>query len=357
MNWRTDNMNNIWNISQGYGSREYRYIINAFGSGSKIIKNETSAFHYTSFENCIKMLIPSNKENGYNLELFASHFGYMNDTQEFLQGLRFIIEQLEKMPNFNNIDITKTINSFKDKFSDYQHIPYYAIPPHYIVSFNTECNNLAQWKYYGKNCGIAIEYDLANCVFSNYSTDDNYDEHSSYYVNYDPVEQKYEIQNILQKLVDLDKNNNIPNKHIQCKDILLRACATASFMKDENYKDEKEVRLLFAPNYQDDSNITSDENRKKLMEKVHYRPRGNEYIIPYLKIRLKSKDNTQHPIKSLTVGPGQNQELIFKSLIMFVQSNFSKTQSDIKLLDDEEGCYCIEVNGIKIRRSRIPFRG
>ena len=117
------------------------------------------------------------------------------------------------------------------------------------------------------------------------------------------------------------------------------------------------MRLLFAPNYQDDSNDTSDENRKKLMEKVSYRPRGNEYIIPYLKIKIKSKDNTQYPIKSLTVGPGQNQELIFKSLIMFVQSNFSEMQSDIKLLNDEEGCYCIEVNGIKIRRSRIPFRG
>ena len=348
-------MNNIWNISQGYGSREYRYIINAFGSGSKIIENKTSAFHYTSFENCIKMLLHS-KENKYHLELFASHFGYMNDTQEFLQGLRFIIEQLEKMPDFNNADIIGTINSFKDKFSDYQHIPYYAIPPHYIVSFNTECNNLAQWKYYGKNCGIAIEYDLANCIFSNYSTDENYVKHSSYYVNYDPIEQKAEIQNILQKLVDLD-NSNVTNKHIQCKDILLKACATASFMKDENYKDEKEVRLLFAPYYQDDSNDTSDENRKNLMKKVSYRPRGNEYIIPYLTIRLKSKNNNQYPIKSLTVGPGQNQELIFKSLIMFVQSNFPETQSDIKLLNDEEGCYCIEVNGIKIRRSRIPFRG
>lgn len=348
-------MSNIWNISQGYGSREYRYIINAFDQDSKIIENKSTAFHYTSFENCIKMLIPPNG-NDYYLELFASHFSYMNDTQEFLKGLHLIIEQLNHISDLKNSQITETVNNFKSIFSDYQNIPYCAIPPHYIVSFNTECNNLAQWKYYGKNCGIAIEYDLNNCIFSNYKVNDTYAKHSSYYVNYDSVEQKTEISNILHKLDDLDSNSE-SNKHIHCKDILLKACAAASFIKDQNYKDEKEVRLLFAPSYQDDSNTKTDENRKQLMNKVYYRPRGTEYIIPYLKIRVKSKDNNQYPIKSLTVGPGQNQELIFKSLIMFIQSNFPKTQSDIKTLKDEFGCLCVEVNGIKIRRSCIPFRG
>lgn len=349
-------MDQIWNISQGYGSRQYSYIINAFSSDSRIIKNDKSAFHYTSFDNCIKMLKPTD-ENDYYLELFASHYNYMNDTKEFLQGLHYIIELINQMPSFTNMEINQTIDSFIKIFSNYNNIPFYAIPPHYVISFNTECNNLAQWKYYGKNCGIAIEYDLNNCVFSNYKTIQNYVEHPSYYVNYNQNEQQDEIKKILNELVYLDNDNYEQNKQIHCKDILLKAFAAASFMKDENYKDEKEVRLLFAPSYQDESSETSDENRKQLMKLIEYRPRGKEYIIPYLKIRLKSTNDVQYPIKSLTVGPGQNQELIFKSLIMFVQSNFQKTQSYIEILPDEHDCLCIEVNGIKIRKSLIPFRG
>lgn len=353
-------MINIWNISQGYSSREYNFIINAFDSDSKIKKNEASAFHYTSFENCLKMLknahAKDTDEKDYYLELFASHFGYMNDTQEFLQGLHVINEELEKI-HCKNQEIIATIEDFKTKYASASGIPYDAIPPHYIVSFNTECNNLAQWKYYGKNSGVAIEYDLNNCKFSNYKINPDYTEHFSYYVNYNKEEQQAEIQKILQELVDLDENEE-KNKKIHCKDILLKACAAASFMKDANYQDEKEVRLLFAPTYPDESEETADENRRYLMKMVEYRPRGNEYIIPYLKIRLKSTLENQYPIKSLTVGPGQNQDLIFKSLIMFVRSNFYTAQStNITKLEEEHGCLCIEVNGIKIRKSLIPFRG
>lgn len=350
-------MNPLWNISQGYSSKEYGIIINAFDSNnnSKIEKNICSAFHYTSFENCIKMLKPP--ESCDYLELYASHFNYMNDTKEFFQGLNFIIKTLNSKCSFKNDIIKKTIGDFKDIFGDINNIPYYAIPPHYIVSFNTECNNLAQWKYYGKNCGVAIEYDLNNCIFSNYSLSDQYVPHDSYLVNYEKAQQQAEIETILNNLDELDNSDTELNKEIHCKNILLKACAAASFMKDENYKDEKEVRLLFAPYYQDDSQYTSIENKIKLIKKVEYRPRNNEYIIPYLKIRLKSKFDDQYPVKSLTVGPGQNQNLIFNSLVMFVQSNFNKTQSNLKQHNEEKGCLCVEINGIKIRKSLIPFRG
>ena len=90
-------MSNLWNISQGYGSRDYGYIVNAFDRDSKIKINKKPAFHYTSFQNCIKMLKSPNSKEFY-LELFASHFGYMNDTKEFLQGLHYIIEELNNQP-------------------------------------------------------------------------------------------------------------------------------------------------------------------------------------------------------------------------------------------------------------------
>ncbi len=349
-------MNSLWDISQGYSRSEYDSIINAFDANSKIRKNTRTAFHYTSFENCIKMLKSPNDDGC--LELFASHFNYMNDTKEFFEGLYYIIDVLkEKSLHFSNSNIQKTINEFISIFGDPDTIPYYAIPPHYIISFNTTYNNLAQWKYYGKNCGVSIEYDLNNCMFSNYSLSDGYFSHDSYLVNYKKAEQQQEINSILCNLSELDKSDKELNKEIHCKKILLKACAAASFMKNKYYKEEKEIRLLFAPYYSDETSTLSYENQSKLMQKVYYRPRGIEYIIPYLKIRLKSNSQKKYPIKSLTVGPGQNQDLIFNSLIMFVQSNFNTRQTEAKHQYIENDCVCVEVNGIKIRKSLIPFRG
>lgn len=341
-----------WNISRGYSSREYSSIINAFQKNSKIVKNNSTAFHYTSFENCIKMLKPPSASE-YYLELFASHFNYMNDTKEFFAGLEIIKEVLDKCA-FADDDIMKTVGEFKTIFTSGSDLPYYAVPPHYIVSFNKKCNNLAQWKYYGKNCGIAIEYDINNCEFSNFRTDSQYNGHFSYNVNYDKAQQMSEINKIIDELSRL---HNEPNKEIHCKDVLLKACAAASFMKNPHYADEEEIRLMFAPYYFDESSDVAAVNLEKLMKKVEYRPRGNEFIIPYLKIRLRSKSKGEYPIKSLTVGPGQSQKTIFHSLVMFVQSNFQNTLPSLEELPDEDDCVCIRVNDIIVRRSLIPFRG
>lgn len=343
-----------WDISRGYSGRDYNSIINAFNNSSNIKENLDTAFHYTSFENCIKMLKKSN-ENNY-LELFASHFNYMNDTKEFFEGLSSIICLLEK-DNFSDTKIKKTVNEFIRYFKDYDKIPYSSIPPHYIISFNTSCNNLAQWKYYGKNCGVSIEYDLKNCIYSNNSIEDDlYSEHKSFYVIYDHNKQMEEIKLLLSDLHSLEQSQDELNKEIHAQDILLRACAAASYMKNKHYSEEKEIRLLFAPYYSDSSEESSEVNLNKLIRKIEYRPRGDEYIIPYMKIRLKHK-NDNYPIKSLTVGPGQNQNTIYNSLIMFIQSNFCIGNSIIKELPNEDDCLCLSVNGIKVKKSLIPFRG
>lgn len=344
-----------WDISRGYSGRDYVDIINAFNNSSKIIKNSGTAFHYTSFENCIKMLKSPN-EKEFFLELFASHFNYMNDTKEFFEGLTSIISLLEN-DSFSNIEIQNTVSEFINIFNDYDKIRHSSIPPHYIISFNTSCNNLAQWKYYGKNCGISIEYDLNNCVYSNFNLENMYSEHESFFVIYKQIDQIAELKRILNELHSLDHSQDETNKDIHAQDILLRACAAASFMKNKHYQEEQEIRLLFAPYYSDSSENSSEYNLNKLMEKIEYRPRGNEYIIPYMKIRLRHRNKSEYPIKSLTVGPGQNQNLIYNSLIMFVQSNYSNGNSLIKNLPDEFDCSCIEVNGIKVRKSLIPFRG
>ncbi len=354
-------MESTWNISQGYSKREHDRVINAFRPNSSIKKNHRSAFHYTSFETCIKMLKPfyeEGEEKPY-LEFFASHFHYMNDTQEFFEGLSTISDILTNKISISNQNMCNTIQSFLKIYGKGTSVHHWALPPHYIVSFNNSGNNLAQWKYYGKNCGIAIEYDLPNCVFSNYSSDQEYTEHDSYYVIYNKNKQKEELIGILNELKLLEQSDKENNKEIHCKDILLKACTAASFMKNSHYKDEKEIRLLFAPYYPDAATKTAAESQVELMSKIEYRPRQNEYIIPYMKIRIKSSKH-KYPIKSLTVGPGQNQDTIYKSLIMLAQTYFSNNSTKGLYPDNEitkNDCTGVVVNGIGIRKSLIPFRG
>ncbi len=126
-------------------------------------------------------------------------------------------------------------------------------------------------------------------------------------------------------------------------------------MKNKSYRQEDEIRLLFAPHYPSPSKIAHENNLAALIDKVEYRPRGNEYIIPYLRIKVRSKAGTEHPIKSLTVGPGVNQQTIYNALIMFVQSNFQSEDTTIVKQSPENDCECVSVGNIKVRRSLIPF--
>jgi len=117
--------------------------------------------------------------------------------------------------------------------------------------------------------------------------------------------------------------------------------------------------MLFAPYYsQEDALKKSDEALlNDLIKKIQYRSKEQKYIIPYIKVRLKEK-NGLCPFKSITVGPGQNQEIIYKSLIMLVQSRFPNENAVTDYsYHAKNGCSYVTVNGIEVRRSLIPFRG
>ncbi len=196
---------NLWDISRGYSGEAYGEIVKAFNAKGTIRQRRSPAFHYTAFDTCLNMLKykKSDKKTPKYLELFASHISYMNDTKEFVVGLETILCTLKNILNthpFDPIadsDIVDTAEGFINTYKNYLALPAYAVPPHYIVCFNKDFNNLAQWKYYGKNSGISIEYDLGKCEFSGYSTQDSFLSHKAYYVNYNSNNQNAEINNIL----------------------------------------------------------------------------------------------------------------------------------------------------------------
>lgn len=290
--------------------------------------------------------------------LFASHFLFLNDSKEFKEGLSLLTSKLNDMSKKTNLNtqITQACQKYEKEFSKDPEILSTVYPNHFIISFCKDGNSLGQWKYYGKDCGIAIEYDLKNLNYNGFFTWDRKQlgTHPIFDVLYEDNEKKKAIQGILDGMYKI-----VDEYEYQAENIIMRACAAVSFMKSGYFNQEKEARLLFAPIY-DDCKALSEKNNP--MQLIHYRESGGK-IKPYLKISVQNKDVAAVPIKSITIGPGHNQMQIFNAIVMLVQSNYpsiattidQEMKLDIDTLYDD-GCRFTEVNGIRIRVSSIPFR-
>ena len=342
-----------FDFAQGYTGREHDTMHNALEKDIHEQRHEVSAFHYTSFKNCLNMLdlkTPESKHDGKYLGLWVSHFSFLNDPNELRSSLQSIIENLEnRRHKIKNKAVEGVVSEFIDKFKT---VTPEHLPPNYILSFSTEGNILTQWKHYGKDCGVSIEYDLPNLVFSGLRSDDDYDPLYAYRVIYAAPEETPSLTNVLANIENLSGTD----AGRDAKSCILNAFAIANFVKNEHYRDEREVRMLFSPYYREEAKDIP-QKQSELMEKVCFRPREHD-IVRYLKIRLRHKNPEKFPIKSITVGPGANQKQIYRALIMFVQSHYqSDTVSFIPEQVFPDHCTGVIVNGIAVKYSLIPFRG
>lgn len=339
------------NNDSGYGQSQWENseIGNLFPKQS-----DGKFFHYTSLSSAMQML----KIEGRNMVLFASHFLFLNDSREFKEGVLLLNKKLNALTKNSSLneEITTVCKKYQKKFEQEPEILSTVYPNHFVVSFCKDGNSLGQWKYYGKNCGIAIEYDLKKLNYDGYHTWErkHIGSYPIYDIIYEDVEKEAVIDNILKRL------NGINDElEYQAENIILQACASVSFMKSTFFYKENESRLLFAPIYDDSRAISPNNDPMKL---IHFRETMGK-IKPYLKISVEHKDQSCIPIKSITIGPGHNQMQIFNAIVMLVQSYFpsmtTTMPTKMKLAEDtlyDDGCRFVKVNNIRIRVSSIPFR-
>lgn len=338
-------------MSAGYGFSQWEgwpeYI------GKFIPLSNTSFFHYTSLSGCLNMLSAQKDEECSYLSIWASHFLFLNDSEEYRDGLNIVVdaltEYIDSINDENHIEIIEVCKKYRETFFQIPHIFSNEYPGHYTISFCNQGNLLSQWKYYGKESGIAIEYDLHNCEFSGYTTwaENVWSEHPVYDIIYDKDRKKKVIKEAIKSLetIKTDFEYNAVG-------VLKQICAIISFMKSDLFREEAESRLLFAPVFDDDVPVSHSNDPMNL---VKYREVDGK-IKPYLTIKLRHKTNDCLPVKSLTVGPGRNQNLIFNALIMFLQSNFPIGEVNMTVQQDADGCDYVVINGVKLRTSNIPFR-
>lgn len=308
----------------------YLYDVRRTMFEDRIHKN--NLFHYTSITGFFKMLENIKDKECY---LFPGNLMYQNDSNEFIEGINSIKNLKKDIEDPNVLDaIDKSLNNLNNNI--------------YIACFSSQRDLLDQWKYYGKDCGLSIEFDFSECegfwqknakagetvciqsfeIHKNKDIDDNFftnkkfdsSDHEMFSfsskneltrngITLDPINVIYKdktdvIKNIINnRKENMDKlqlyrtpiNNNGYISH-----------AISSFIpicKNHYFEHERESRLIFHP--MKDTEIL-------------YREKSNR-ILPFIKCLVVNKNSEKYPIKSITVGPGANQNLIFNAVINFLE--------------------------------------
>lgn len=282
-----------------------------------LYQSETSkfkCFHYTTPEAVLSIFSEyiSNGcgNNVISCDMRASHLRFLNDAQEYKDGVEWISKNL-KIDN----------NEIYDQI--------------YSISFCGFGDLLSQWKWYGKNSGVSIEFDMDNikyeywdCKVSELPCADEQtkpllirytdDEKMCYYKYIKELNEKRRLNRNSEKLI---RNLMIP------------------YSKDKGFSEEKESRLVF---------YTFNGRDFGIDFKIRYY-NSNGVIKPTLDVKFSAIDSKKNIIKTLIVGPGKNQNLVFNALVhIFDHNSFCFDDSS-----NEHLCS----NGVTILKSAIPFRG
>lgn len=240
----------------------------------------------------------------------ACHIRFMNDSHEYLDGCQWFKRQCKT---------TRT-----DEINDNM----------YSISFCGDEDLLSQWKWYGKNSGIAITFDMSNIKFKYYDVKcaELPDEDS----NTRPLPVNYTTQ---EKKEYFEKINQFCQKaQLNQSSTLFRGNLFIPFCKDKGFKEEKESRLVF---YTADADTMEQAGIAPF--KIRYIVSGN-IIKPMLDVEFRAKNPDRGIVKKITVGPGQDQELVYQALVHILCKKISSGRGIIK------------EHGTTIQKSSIPFR-
>lgn len=338
----------------GYPSEEYAMETVDSISRKFNVSRQEKFYHYASIDAVRSML--QHKEQTYTM--WASHLSFLNDAEEFENGEKLIFAVLEEYIQNGICSVKKKDNKIfiqvVEKFLDAARKANKDISVDgeilfnrniYILCFCMEGNSLNQWKYYGKKSGVALEFNLRKCKFSGINCD-NYDMP----VNIKPYKVIYKDdvkESILKEAIDNAYKSFLEGSEDRERDLLhalAKVYGLCPLFKHKDFSDEKECRLIFRPLYRNNPGNT---DVRKL---IKYRNRDG-ILLPYMEIKMHT-DGIDTVIKNIIIGPGENQELLYKSMRHFV---IHTRVFDKYMKEDYSNIQ--EVLDSHIIKSVTPFRG
>jgi hypothetical protein len=271
-------------------------------------------YHYTNLNGLQGILS--------NSEIWLSNLYFLNDKSEYELGLKIVVEQLENYKSGFSVlrstkyfveSLEKAIEFIKEKESPY------------ILSLTSNNDLLSQWRGYTEN-GVGVNIGFGKEFFQNNSL-------NIFKCIYDKEKQVKFISHIVtesifmfvgvahsqgifeeEKETDLeDYNESVSIAGRYFIDRIILAC---SLIKDSNFKEEDEWRVLYFGNDKE----------------VNFLNKGN-YFKPYIKYDLKDLDES---ISEIFIGPNSEKELCFLSIELLLKK--------------------YSISSDKIKFSEIPYR-
>ncbi len=285
-------------------------------------------YYYTSTDTMSKIL-----QNG---NIWATNLEYMNDSREYLNG----INEIRKL--VLNSRIMRGWFASKQKRSEYEACPVKEIfseqngkekqdmSSYYTISFCRKKDLLSQWTTYAKESGVCLEMAFEEDKAKEYllyqkghKAQDDRDisvekklKEIYYFTKERNDEQKYR-ETAVKILTDLfgEKADNLDS------DSLLERWAQISiYVKQYDFYQEEEVRLAF-----DTMEINSETGKQP---QIGYRT-DRQVLKPYLDVQCRDG----WPVASVMVGPGYNQDVVYKSIKFFLDHETIKSSA---LVTDEQ---------------------
>lgn len=358
---------------------------------NKILPSDSSMFHYTSVDVLQKII-----SNGY---MFATHINFMNDWEEYILGYKELTKAIKNAVRTNSasMEILKeedkeyllsilsdeclnVTNYFEiNKIKGFMEYREFLLPEVYSISFCSSRDSLNQWSMYAKESGVAIEFDFSDFVLCDASLKEHdvyreedwqqikyYRYNKPHKIYYDDKELKSkmneQVNEVIRELANPDFMKKFPT--IRPTSYLLQEIiklyAIVPFFKFEKFKGEEETRLAFMRLNKVIYNKKSKKHEEFLTQ-VFYRD-VKHVLKPYIKIGWEPKEEKykkSYPIKRIIVGPGSNQEAVFRGIIHFVENQSDKiipcSDSRLKFKNPFVGDIYKTGNGIYIQKSEIPF--
>lgn len=273
-------------------------------------------------------------------DIFASNIGYLNDSEEYVNGLKELRNILcdDKVAK-------KYAESAKSRLQEnraYQSALQEA-DKIYSISFSKEKDLLSQWYMYSKESGVRLKMHISDdssvveWEFKVHSKDKTIGEKPDlvlpsefkpvhYFTRIGMEQTVYEEE--AEKIIE-GVNEYVENKSLKDFDTYITTIWSgyAPYIKNYEFRQEKEVRLVFR------SLPVSGQ-----LPLVQYR-NARGVLIPYLDIYL----DEGWPITEIMVGPGRNQNSVYTSICHFIENERAIKRYPIKT----EGSIYEYVNGLR----------
>ncbi len=244
-------------------------------------------------------------------DIFATNIRYMNDSEEYTNGLTALWKLVdnEEIINYWSRDRARediSIDDVREVFTDKNLKKNQQDMEYYSISFCKSNDLLSQWAIYAKESGVSIKMDFTENSYS-FSAESTEEKKRArwqlvpqkvFYFTYDLMQLcEREYQDTAYEILDrlYDSKDPVEEKNENWKYI-------SAFIKRHDFYQEAEQRLVFRP------------GQPPYPPKIQYRM-DKKVLKPYIDVECENG----WPISEIMVGPGFNQQVVYDSVVHFLE--------------------------------------